>query len=156
MGRDEQAAIRAARPSLDWLKEGIQNPRGAVWLNVGWYIRGDGDNWKRKGGHWVTLVGFGAANPGDAADSDLILIHNPATRGSDDKPDDPAKDIVRLTRIDRGTLDTGKEKTEDAAGMYQLSGPDCRSTGAMMPLSSMTQLSWSLALDFQLAGMAEG
>jgi hypothetical protein len=71
----------------------------------------------------VTLVGYGAANLGDPADADLLPIHNPATRGNGDEPDDPAKDVVHVRRIDGGTLDTGSESTEDATGMYQISGP---------------------------------
>jgi hypothetical protein len=43
VGRNQREAIRAARPRLDWLKKGILNPHGAVWLNIGWYTRvGDG------------------------------------------------------------------------------------------------------------------
>jgi len=123
VGRNQASAILAARPSLDWLKQGVRDPHGAVWLNIGWYTRvGDGE-WKRIGGHWVTLVGYGAADPAGAADPNLLLIHNPATRGNDDRPDDPAKDVVHLRQVAEGTLDTGKDSTEDAAGMYQLSGP---------------------------------
>jgi hypothetical protein len=125
VGRSQQDKIKASRPDLDWLKEGILNPHGAVWLNIGWYVRsGDSDQeWKRNGGHWVTLVGYGAADPGDTPNPQLLLIHNPATRGNGDAPDLAAQDVVYLQQVDAGTLDTGKDSTEDAAGMYQISGP---------------------------------
>jgi hypothetical protein len=125
VGRRQQDKIKAPRPELDWLKEGILDPHGAVWLNIGWYVRSaaDGPEWKRTGGHWVTLVGYGAADPNDPPNPQLLLIHNPATRGNGDAPDSAANDIIYLHPVDAGTLITGKNTTEDAAGMYQISGP---------------------------------
>jgi hypothetical protein len=117
VGRSREGMVKATKPNLDWLKQGISDPHGSAWLNVGWYTKVDDGEWKRTGGHWVTLVGF------DATDPNILLIHNPLTRGNGDKPDDPAKDIVRLKLITGGTLDTGKDSTEDAAGRYQVSGP---------------------------------
>jgi hypothetical protein len=121
VGSAEAATVKAARPDLDWLSGGVTNPHGAVWLNIGWYREITDGEWKRTGGHWVTLVGV---RPGEAdGDPPIFLIHNPATRGNGDQPDDPDKDVVYLKAVDSGTLDTGKTSTEDASGMYQLSGP---------------------------------
>ncbi len=53
-------------PSLKWMLSGLTE-RGAVWLNIGWYFENDG-GYQRKGGHWVTLVGY--------RDGKLI-IHDP-------------------------------------------------------------------------------
>jgi hypothetical protein len=124
VGSSQRDKIKAPRPDLDWLKQAILDPHGAVWLNIGWYVPGDGDNeWKRTGGHWVTLVGYGAPSADETPNPRLLLIHNPATRGNGDAPDAAAKDVVYLQRIDEGTLDTGKDTTQDAAGMYRISGP---------------------------------
>jgi hypothetical protein len=113
VGRNNQDEIKASRPSLDWIKEGIRNPHGAVWLNIGWYTQNGDGEWKRTGGHWVTLVGCGNAD-----DANQLLIHNPGMRGSDN----PANDVVHLQPVAEGTLDTGRQSTEDASGMYLISG----------------------------------
>ena len=121
IGRNAPVAVKARHPGLDWLERGISGPNGAVWLNIGWYKQvGDGE-WKRTGGHWVTLVGYGATQAGTAMDPLLLLISNPATSKGD--LEDVSGDVVHLRQVEEGTLDTGKESTEDAAGMYQVSGP---------------------------------
>ena len=117
LGRREEEFNIADRPDLDWMKRGILDPHGAVWLDVGWYSQMAGGQWKRTGGHWVPMVGF------DATDEYALLIHNPGTRGNGDRPDDPAKDVVHLKPVDGGTLDTGYGPAEDAAGRYQIAGP---------------------------------
>jgi len=123
VGRKNEAAVKAARPGLDWLKDGIRDPHGAVWLNLGWYTQSDDGDWKRSGGHWVTLVGYGASAPGNGNDPNLLLIHNPATRGDSGSAGNPANDIIHLQQVTEGTLDTGKQSTEDANGMYRVTGP---------------------------------
>ena len=116
VGRDHQDAVLAPRPDLDWLKSGIRNPRGAVWLNIGWYQHTAPGQWKRTGGHWVALVG--------AAGSNDLLIHNSLLRFPNDGTSaDLARDILHLLPVAEGTLQTGATSTQDAAGLYQLSGP---------------------------------
>jgi hypothetical protein len=116
VGKSQSAAVLAARPELSWVKEGISNPRGAVWLNIGWYVRGDSANeWRRVGGHWVTLVGY--------ASESQMLIHNPATRGNGENANNPAGDAIHLTAVPDGLLQVGKGATQNAAGMYRISGP---------------------------------
>jgi len=117
LGRHEEEFIVADRPNLDWMKHGILDPHGAVWLDVGWYTRADDGQWKRSGGHWVPMVGF------DAADPNALLIHNPGTRGNGGQPDDPAADVEHLQAVDAGTLDTGYGPPVNAAGRYQVAGP---------------------------------
>jgi hypothetical protein len=105
--------VMARRVHPDWLAEGINDPHGAVWLNVGWYTQGDAPGeWKRTGGHWVTLVGTGD-------DAQTLVIHNPLRRNDDD----PASDTINLEPMSEGTLLTGGKSTGDAAGMYRVSGP---------------------------------
>jgi hypothetical protein len=117
LGRREEEFNIADRPDLDWMKRGILDPHGAVWLDVGWYSQTAEGQWKRTGGHWVPMVGY------DATDEYALLIHNPGTRGNGDRPDDPTKDVVHLKAVNAGTLDTGYGPAEDAAGRYQLAGP---------------------------------
>jgi hypothetical protein len=117
VGRNRQRFVKGARPDLDWLKKGVLDPNGAVWLTIGWYTCTGESRWKRTGGHWVTLVGF------DAADPYALLVHNPSKRVNGGKPGDFSRDMVHFQPVTAGTLDTGKGTTQDAAGLYQISGP---------------------------------
>lgn len=117
MGSHEREFVMADRPDLNWMKKGILNPNGAVWLVVGWYNRAGDGQWKRAGGHWVTMVGF------DAKDPNTLLIHNPGTRGNGGQPDNPAQDVIHLTPVNTGTLVTDNGQEVDAFGRYRISGP---------------------------------
>lgn len=117
VGRGRELFVKADRPDLDWMKAGILNPHGVVWLNIGWYTSTSDGQWKRKGGHWVALVGF------DAHDPSALFIDNPGTRDNGDKPGDPAREVVYLRPIGAGTLDTGEGPAQDTSKMYQVSGP---------------------------------
>ncbi|MEH6589099.1 MAG: hypothetical protein V7746_02520 [Halioglobus sp.] len=62
----------AMQPDLDWLLSGLHE-RSAVWLNLGWYFLNEDGLYQRRGGHWVTLVGYRDASlmindPGPWAD----------------------------------------------------------------------------------------
>lgn len=53
-----QSANRADVPlSISWLVQGLTK-RSAVWLNLGWYESPFPGYYRRRGGHWVTLVGY--------------------------------------------------------------------------------------------------
>lgn len=112
----EEEFVTADRPDLAWIKGGILDPHGAVWLIVGWYAQTADSQWKRTGGHWVTVVGFDASHP------NILLIHNPGTRGNGDQPDDPAQDVIYLKPVAAGTLITGHGPDLDASGRYQING----------------------------------
>lgn len=59
------------RPDVTRLKSTVSN-RSAAWLNVGWYRYDKKRNeYRRLGGHWVTLVG---------SDTDHLVLHDPAPR----------------------------------------------------------------------------
>jgi len=76
-------------PSLEWMLTGLHK-RGAVWLNIGWYFENDGA-FQRKGGHWVTLVGYRNGQ---------LIIHDPgpwADRAG-------ASQLVRISALKNGTL----------------------------------------------------
>jgi len=53
--------------NLQWLLQGI-GPGQAVWLNLGWHDRKLPGYYYRKGGHWVTLVGYSDGG---------LLVHDP-------------------------------------------------------------------------------
>lgn len=57
------------KPTLDWMTSTLHR-KGAVWLNIGWYNQ-EGINYRRAGGHWVTLVGY---------EQGKLVIHDPAPR----------------------------------------------------------------------------
>ena len=57
------------KPTLNWINQALHR-NGAVWLNIGWY-NAEGTNYKRTGGHWVTLVGY---------EKGKLIIHDPAPR----------------------------------------------------------------------------
>jgi hypothetical protein len=62
--------VASEHPSLDDIKVSVADDQSAVWLNVGWYKYDDeSDEYLRKGGHWVTVVGY---------DGDHLLIHDPS------------------------------------------------------------------------------
>ena len=117
LGRREREFIIADRPDLNWMKRGILDPRGAVWLGIGWYTQTGEVRWKRTGGHWVPMVGF------DTTDAGALLIHNPGTRGNGDLPDDPERDVVHLKLMTEGTLEMDGGPEHSAVGRYQVDGP---------------------------------
>jgi hypothetical protein len=135
--REMASYVTAPLPSLSWIKKAAADARGAVWVNIGWYVRGAGpDEFKRVGGHWVAVVGFGI-DGGASEDSGVLLIDNPAVRsaapakprrrrpdGTEVPTDDElAARIMATERVKQGRLFgryTGLPR--DAAGMYRVSG----------------------------------
>lgn len=116
----EEFAGGESRPSLAWIKAGIKQAGGAVWLNVGWY-RVEGDQYIRYGGHWVTLVGFGTKAEGEE-DADAFVIHNPSPKTGHGA----FGDVVYFEEIEEGTLANGKEVIQglprSAKGYFQVTG----------------------------------
>jgi len=130
-------------PSLSWIEKAVADPHGAAWVNIGWYVRGDNANeWKRSGGHWVAVVGFGVDGSGQA-DPNVLLVDNPAIPAvrfayTDNHParrrladgtelptnDEVATDVMRVVPIDHGRLvGSGWGLPHDASGMYSVRGP---------------------------------
>lgn len=143
-GVPEEFAAGESHPDLSWIKAGIKRPGGAVWLNVGWYHL-EGDEYVRHGGHWVTLVGFGAKADGES-DADAFVIHNPspkAGRGA-------FGDVIHFEKIEEGTLANGKDAIQGlprpAKGYFQV-------TGALpVPANSVAILDGAIVL--QMGGAA--
>ncbi len=117
-------------PCIDWIKEGLSTPGGAVWLNVGWYRAPAGTNeYRRFAGHWVTVVGYGKDQRG-AADPLMLLIHDPAPRTGTT----PHTQWVKLSVIDQGTLQRdlspGRIHRREAKGFFEMKGEMKLKSGA--------------------------
>jgi hypothetical protein len=98
-------------PVLDDIRNAIADDQSAVWLNVGWYDWDeDSGDYERKGGHWVTVVGF---------EGDDLLIHDPSPSAGAS----PRTQRVSFEEIAEGRL-TGNQKNlpRDAAGYYEVGG----------------------------------
>ena len=98
-------------PDLDDVKASIVDEQSAVWLNVGWYdYDEDSGDYKRTGGHWVTVVGY---------DGEDLLIHDPQPgAGSSFRTQ-----RISFEEIGEGRL-TGRYPNlpRDAAGYYEVGG----------------------------------
>lgn len=104
-------AVTAEIPDLDDIKATIDDDKGAVWLNVGWYrFDEEASEYERRGGHWVTVVGY---------DGDDLLIHDPSPATGDEF----WTQRVSLTALTGGQL-TGQQANlpRDAAGYYEVTG----------------------------------
>lgn len=102
---------------LNWLADGISKT-STVWLNVGWYKQTDKHgNFKRVGGHWVTLVGYDLNNL-DGPENRLI-VHDPAPRSGTQF----ANEYVHLEQQSGGFLvDKNHQRKQRLAGLYRMSG----------------------------------
>ena len=98
-------------PTLEFMRAGVTES-SAAWLNVGWYrIDRAAGEYRRIGGHWVTLVGY------DTQASQLIL-NDPAPRAGST----PSHEYVTFRALRGGRL-VGKKSglPTDARGYLQLS-----------------------------------
>lgn len=106
---EEQAASDV--PSLEDIMATVANERGAAWLNVGWYrYDEEREEYARKGGHWVTVVGY---------DGDELLIHDPSpSAGTGFRTQS-----ISLEALTGGTL-TGNQNhlPRSAEGYYEVGG----------------------------------
>jgi hypothetical protein len=98
-------------PSLDDIKTSADDDQSAVWLNVGWYkYDEEKEEYLRKGGHWVTVVGY---------DGDDLLIHDPSpSAGAGFRTQ-----RISLEELPAGTL-TGNHRNlpRSAEGYYEVGG----------------------------------
>jgi hypothetical protein len=83
--RGQVSVARKYNPTLDkqadlpWLIEGVKQEKH-IWLNLGWYQAQDNGNYKRMGGHWVTLVGYEKMGSLRDGKGEYLIINDPATR----------------------------------------------------------------------------
>jgi len=105
---NEAAKTLVGHASIAQIERWLQ-PDAIVLLNIGWYQKAESE-FRRLGGHWVTLVGV--------VDHNLLLIHDPSNRS-------PEGDCERVlaTRIDAGVL-TGRNKglPRTAVDAWELGG----------------------------------
>lgn len=103
--------LDAELPDLEAIKTYVADDQSAVWLNVGWYsFDEESEEYERRGGHWVTAVGF--------LDDDL-LIHDPSpAAGSGFRTQ-----RITLEELSGGRL-TGNQRNlpRSATGYYEISG----------------------------------
>jgi hypothetical protein len=129
-------------PTLAWIEKAANDPHGAAWVNIGWYVHGDtSGEWKRVGGHWLAVVGSGVDEDGHT-DPSALLVDNPAVpwgaSGPNDKHamrarladgtelptnDEIGADVMKTAVMGQGRL-VGSERglPRDAAGMYAVWG----------------------------------
>lgn len=102
---------------LNWLADGITDT-STVWLNVGWYQKtANPSEFKRVGGHWVTLVGYELNNPTGV--KNRLIVHDPAPRSGDQF----ANEFVDLLPLPSGYLVNHKQKKKQhLGGQFRLSG----------------------------------
>jgi len=94
------------KPTLDWMTSALHR-KGAVWINIGWY-NPEGSNYRRAGGHWVTLVGY---------EQGKIVIHDPAPRAGKTF----SNQFVSLSPLSGGQL-INRNRTTDAHNHFAIAG----------------------------------
>lgn len=99
------------RPSLQWVAEAVDNPRGTACINVGWYTHDSAtDTYTRHGGHWITVTGAS-----DSADEPLLALHDPASRSGAGKVTHQA----HVDSLSSGTLsDPSADRSTKAEGLF--------------------------------------
>lgn len=107
-----RAGKKDGRVSLKWLLEGTKGRKCVAFLNMGWYRREKKD-FKRLGGHWVTLVGYEVTGK-----SLRLVVHDPSARSPEGR-----HERVDVVALEQGKL-TGTKNglPREAAGMLRLAG----------------------------------
>lgn len=101
-------------PDLNWIKGGLVGD-SAIILNIGWYkFDAKKNQYRRIGGHWVTLVGYGVDEKGKI-DPNVIVIHDPAAR----LQISPGHGVVHIEKISGGTL-VQCDGTHSARGFFKM------------------------------------
>lgn len=107
----DRETFRGEFPSMEAIRDAMRDPQSTAWLNVGWYVWDeDEDEYRRIGGHWVTVVGVAG---------DDLLIHDPSpSAGSGFRTQ-----RITLEELSSGTL-TGDQTNlpRDARGHFEIGG----------------------------------
>ncbi len=89
-----------AVPELSFIKSGISGKR-LCWINIGWYkVSENGEVFGRQSGHWLTVVGYGAALSG-VADPDSLIVRDPNPVLSQE----PRKIFIKVEKLKSGRLE---------------------------------------------------
>lgn len=102
------------KPTLDWMTSALHR-KGAVWLNIGWYNQ-EGINYRRAGGHWVTLVGY---------EQGTLVIHDPAPRAGKTF----SNQFISLNPLSGGKLINGARTTNAQSHFVVTDGMNISSKG---------------------------
>lgn len=104
-------------PELEWIRSFVGRGKSA-WINLGWYRHDKQTNeYERVGGHWVTVVGYGAEESGKPNDQ-ILVIHDPSPRTGKDP-----NDYVLFTKLKSGTMaGSSSRKPRPAKGFYLMEG----------------------------------
>lgn len=111
-------------PDLEWMKNECANNRSAVLWNIGWYkAGGNGGEFERLGGHWLTLVGYERvgyeSDKKNSPTGELFVLHDPATRAGKSI----SHEKVFLNKIKTGVfVGTRAGLPLNAKGYYSLGG----------------------------------
>ncbi|MFP5212435.1 MAG: hypothetical protein ACLGPL_03570 [Acidobacteriota bacterium] len=123
-----QFSTGVTTPDLNWIKAGMLG-NSAVWLNLGWYLYDEAKReYRRTGGHWVTMVGYGVDEHGTANDS-VLIVHDPFPRNGMA----PSNDYLHLERINDDAMIQSREAPPggiSAKGQYRLTRGIAMKTGA--------------------------
>lgn len=107
-------------PNPRFLKHGIIGKTG-VWLNIGWYkYKAENETYRRIGGHWLTLVGYGA-DAQNKPQANVFIVHNPSSLAGLAFHND----FLHLILINNGVLFSHKGVygfPRPAAGLYKITG----------------------------------
>ena len=115
-GHPKRFSTGVRTPRLEWIRAAIKEG-GAAWINAGWYRRTrHHDAYRRRGGHWMTVVGVGVDEQG-RDDPSVLIVHDPAPYAGPGL----ANEFIRIKVIETGWLLDGKLSLP-ATGYYQLTG----------------------------------
>jgi hypothetical protein len=106
------AAPEGRLPDLSKLKSRLVSG-ASVWLQIGWYRSDDGE-YRKLGGHWVTMVGY-ESPPDDAHAAEVFVLHDPSSRSGMEF----SNEYAHLMRIEGGRIH-GWGIPQPASGFYRI------------------------------------
>ena len=106
----------ATPPGKEFIANGLARDDQEITEHIGWYVQGDNGIYIRKGGHFITPVGY--ENLG--TDNEVHLLHDPSPRSK--RETRRAKPI----EIKFGKLKNGDKEPQTAAGYLKLDGIDVK------------------------------
>jgi len=139
----DRSSFIGPNPNLDMIRACLAHPRGAVWLQAGFYnYDSQSRTFVRKKGHWVTLAGYDQQN---------LYIHNSSPRG-ETRPENDAVTPVPLPVVGAMGGDYNGP-VKNSKGLYGLKSDTLKKDGtdgtildgAMMMLLNDPQQNQNLA-----------
>lgn len=109
-------SLNSGPPTKLWIANGLAKDEQGVNEHIGWYVKGDDGLYIRKGGHFITAVGYEDLG----TDNEVHLLQDPSPR---------SKQKVKRAKpieIKSGTLNNGEKGSEVANGYLELDGIDVR------------------------------